>query len=72
MNINVNTSPLNCTPAESNSNLMVKQGAPDIFTPLMRVSPQASHREENENFLPAVMEATRVHTAPPPIMYRQR
>lgn len=41
LNINVNTSPLNCTPAESNSNLMVKQGAPDIFTPLMRVSPSS-------------------------------
>lgn len=39
LNISVNTSPLNSTPAESNSNLMVRQGAPDIFTPLMRVSP---------------------------------
>lgn len=40
MNISVNTSPLSNSPtAESNSNQMMKQGAPDFFTPLMRVSP---------------------------------
>ncbi|KAI5952324.1 hypothetical protein KGF54_003190 [Candida jiufengensis] len=39
VNININTSPLNSSPAESNSNQAAKQGAPNIFTPLMRVSP---------------------------------
>lgn len=39
LNININASPPNSNPAELNSNLMVKRGAPDAFTPLMRVSP---------------------------------
>lgn len=43
LNISINTSPLNSNPAELNSNLMVKRGAPDAFTPLMRVSPSSTH-----------------------------
>lgn len=46
LNINVNTSPMcnNSPTAENNSNLIVKQGAPDIFTPLMRVSPTSKRK----------------------------
>ncbi|EMG47111.1 hypothetical protein G210_2611 [Candida maltosa Xu316] len=49
LNINVNTSPLHSSPAESNSNLSVKQGAPDIFTPLMRVSPSSAKKKKRKS-----------------------
>ncbi|RLV90439.1 hypothetical protein JA1_004583 [Spathaspora sp. JA1] len=52
LNIDVHTSPLTSSPnAESNSNSIVKQGAPDFFTPLMRVSPSArsSTRRKRKN-----------------------
>lgn len=40
VNINVNTSSSLSSPtAEFNSNMMVRRGAPDIMTPLMKVSP---------------------------------
>ena len=40
VNINVNTSSSHSSPtAEFNSNMMVRRGAPDIMTPLMKVSP---------------------------------
>lgn len=43
INISVNTSPLSNSPdAENNSNQIVKRGIPDIFTPTMRVSPNAN------------------------------
>ncbi|KAK6457216.1 uncharacterized protein RJT20DRAFT_37913 [Scheffersomyces xylosifermentans] len=50
LNINVNTSPLSSSPtAESNSNQIVKRGAPDFFTPLMRVSPTSRTKRKRKN-----------------------
>lgn len=49
MNINVNTSPLSSSPAESNSNSAAKQGAPNVFTPLMRVSPTTKTKRKRKN-----------------------
>ena len=52
LNIKVNTSPMYSSPtAENNSNRIVKQGAPDFFTPLMRVSPHLKRkRSRKESF----------------------
>lgn len=53
LNINVNTSPLYSSPtAESNSRLTVKRGAPDIFTPLMRVSPTSRRKRSRKESFP--------------------
>lgn len=49
MNINVNTSPLSSSPAESNSNSAARQGAPNVFTPLMRVSPTTKTKRRRKN-----------------------
>ncbi|CCE87308.1 Piso0_005856 [Millerozyma farinosa CBS 7064] len=53
LNINVNTSPLYSSPtAESNSRSTVKRGAPDIFTPLMRVSPTSRRKRSRKESFP--------------------
>lgn len=50
LNINVNTSPMcNSPTAENNSNLIVKRGAPDVFTPLMRVSPNSKRKRSKSS-----------------------
>lgn len=50
LNIIVNTSPLYNSPtAENNSNMIVKRGAPDIFTPLMRVSPTSRRKRSRKS-----------------------
>ena len=50
LNINVNTSPMcNSPTAENNSNLTVKRGAPDAFTPLMRVSPTSTRKRSKSS-----------------------
>lgn len=50
LNINVNMSPMcNSPTAENNSNLIVKRGAPDVFTPLMRVSPNSRRKRSKSS-----------------------
>lgn len=50
LNINVNTSPMcNSPTAENNSNMIVKRGAPDVFTPLMRVSPNSKRKRSKSS-----------------------
>ena len=50
VNINVNTSPLRASPmAETSSNQVMMRGAPDIFTPLMRVSPSSRTKRKRKN-----------------------
>ncbi|ODV82381.1 uncharacterized protein CANTADRAFT_24917 [Suhomyces tanzawaensis NRRL Y-17324] len=49
LNISVNTSPLSGLPtAEFNSNQIVKRGAPDFFTPLMRIG-SAKQKKRRKN-----------------------
>jgi hypothetical protein len=52
LNIAVNT-PTHSSPAETNSNQIVKQGQPDFFTPLMKVSPTTRYKPKKRKSMSA-------------------
>ncbi|CAN3377216.1 hypothetical protein DIURU_003531 [Diutina rugosa] len=58
LNIAINTPPMSKIPqAESNSQMIVKRGCPDFFTPLMRVSPTRPRKRNKSVTTPSQMSA---------------
>lgn len=65
INISINTSPLSNLPtAEKNSNLIVKQGVPDIFTPTMRVSPTSRVKKRHSKKSRSISSVDSINDSP--------